>query len=259
MNILKLLKRIHLYNIFLDIMKCFIASCGVVLLLLFFHDGGDVTKNELEIMVHSIFILLFFLCIPYKVFCDNNWFYDDFENSKVTSISVGGKAEKKELLVEKSEVTSYNRRVIAVHEAGHALMLYLKDLEEFKIVISCMSSCVSTVYKQMNKENIQDYILTLYAGAAAEEIIMGNFHTSCMDDFEKAASFIKLYVTMTDPTLSKTFLDEELASRTIVLSKEFYQLAKDELGKNKKWLNILAEELKDKDRLTRKEIQSLLT
>ena len=54
-------KNITIHGLFNDIMRCFIMSCGTTLIINFFYDIGDITKNNIRSEVTYIFTLLLIL------------------------------------------------------------------------------------------------------------------------------------------------------------------------------------------------------
>ncbi len=65
-------RHIHPYAIFIDIMKCFIVSCGLVFLIIFFafeeFKELPLTEGMLSLNVLAIFCLLIFFCMYMNCF-----------------------------------------------------------------------------------------------------------------------------------------------------------------------------------------------
>lgn len=153
----------------------------------------------------------------------------------------------------------------AVHEAGHAVMAYLQDTKDFEVFMSYDSAKTRVAYKSQNAEDVKKMILVKYSGAIAEELLLGEFSAGCIGifnpntDFPSATELIKAYIVMTEPTVSKTLLNEELADLIISASNSFYKEATEILSKSKEMLVIISDELKNKDSLKKDEIIQLLT
>lgn len=153
----------------------------------------------------------------------------------------------------------------AVHEAGHAVMAYLQDTKDFKVFMSYDSAKTVVTYKSQKAEDVKKMILVKYSGAIAEELLLGEFSAGCIGifnpntDFPSATELIKAYIVMTEPTVSKTLLNEELADLIISASNSFYKEATEILSKSKEMLVIISDELKNKDSLKKDEIIQLLT
>lgn len=153
----------------------------------------------------------------------------------------------------------------SVHEAGHAVMAYLQDTKDFEVFMSYDSAKTIVAYKSQNAEDVKKMILVKYSGAIAEELLLGELSAGSMGilnsnaDFPSATELIKAYIVMTEPIVSKTLLNEELADLIISASNSFYKEATEILSKNKEMLVIISDELKSKDSLKKDEIIQLLT
>lgn len=252
-------KHISLYGVFRSIMNCFVIACGISLILLFFYpETEQLTKNEVRSIVHCVLVLNLLMYGMYKLF-ENIFVY---------------KMKSKELLLnedylpyavrksnETQEIEEYNRRVTASHEAGHAVMIYINADEDFGVDMLPSPPHTIFVSKFVGADMIKNKILITYAGAAAEEILLGEFHDGCLGteraDFESANKLIKAYIVMSDKSLSKTLLDVELATQMIELSKEFYLEAKNILTDNMELLKAVSSKLIEIDTLRREDVQKL--
>lgn len=152
----------------------------------------------------------------------------------------------------------------SVHEAGHAVMAYLQDTKDFEVFMSYDSAKTVVTYKSQKAEDVKKMILVKYSGAIAEELLLGELSAGSIGilnsnaDFPSATELIKAYIVMTEPTVSKTLLNEELADLIISASNSFYKEATEILSKNKEMLVVISDELKNKDSLKKNEIIQLL-
>lgn len=152
----------------------------------------------------------------------------------------------------------------AVHEAGHAVMAYLQDTKDFEVFMSYDSAKTRVAYKSQNAEDVKKMILVKYSGAIAEELLLGELSAGSMGilnsnaDFPSATELIKAYIVMTEPTVSKTLLNEELADKIISLSNSFYKEATEILFKNKEMLVVVSKALKVNTILNKEQIVQLL-
>ena len=125
----------------------------------------------------------------------------------------------------------------SVHEAGHAVMAYLQDTKDFEVFMSYDSAKTVVTYKSQKAEDVKKMILVKYSGAIAEELLLGELSAGSIGilnsnaDFPSATELIRAYIVMTEPTVSKTLLNEELADLIISASNSFYKdsLKKDEI------------------------------
>lgn len=152
----------------------------------------------------------------------------------------------------------------SVHEAGHAVMAYLQDTKDFEVFMSYDSAKTVVTYKSQKAEDVKKMILVKYSGAIAEELLLGELSAGSIGilnsnaDFPSATELIKAYIVMTEATVSKTLLNEELADLIISVSNSFYKEATEILSKNKEMLVVISDELKNKDSLKKNEIIQLL-
>ncbi|MDE7423780.1 MAG: ATP-dependent Zn protease [Lachnospiraceae bacterium] len=253
----KKLIEIHLYTlytIFINIMRCFIVSCGTAFLIIFFYwdEMAPLKRDVFGKMAGSLFqitlLLLIFSHVLSKVLIGDKCCF----GYKRCFDSLGIASEKEEKAI------SDNRKVCIVHEAGHALMAYLQNVSNFRVTLSK----TITTYNTQDVEDVKTMILIDYAGAAAEEILLESFSLGSMSstdsDFVKATEHIKAYIIMTDSSVSKTMLNEELSQQVISLSKEMYSMSKDLLSENKEMLEVLSNELMKKEEMSKEEIIDLL-
>ncbi|MDE5995144.1 MAG: ATP-dependent Zn protease [Oscillospiraceae bacterium] len=249
---MKTISRINIYAITTDVIRCFITSCGITLLIIFFNKESIPLSKEI---VRNCVLSIFSMQIPILfviniLFNKRRWVQDDNDIHNDNPI---GKA----VIASDSQKTLY-----AVHEAGHAVMAYLQEMKDYEVQMSCIPPQTITTCEFYTADDVKKRILIKYSGAVAEELILGNFSCGSMgsseSDFPSAVDWIKAYIVMTDPTVSKTLLNEELSAKIIAVSKNFYQEAKDILSKNKEMLVIISDELKNKDTLNKNEIIQLL-
>ena len=253
------LKRIKPYVIFSDIIKCFMMSCGMVLLLCFFnYEQLSITKEMIQQSVLLIFNLLFVLLGTYEILIGNGW----FSGEVVAVESSLGKAVRENPIERSKSIVEYNRKVSVVHEAGHAVMAYLEEIENFEVIMSDINPRVVMGPKLLDEKDVKKMILIMYAGAIAEKMLFGNFHSGCFmgegNDFSKATELIKGYIVMTNPNMSKSLLNVELSEKVILLSKEFWQKAENILINHKIMIEVLSEELLKKETFSKEEIKIIL-
>lgn len=248
-----------IYAIFTTVVKYFILACGISLLLFFFYDNElEPTKDNIKCVVSIIYtILLTAVVITYlfkKLFGSIK---EDVVNAKPY-----GKAQ-----IGNKEKTYENiREMITVHEAGHAVMSYLKNADTIIVNASlCEPNVVSGYDSVVNAEVVKSMILIKYAGAIAEELIFGHYSAGSFfgsnsdnSDFKSATELIKGYITMINPERSKTLLDDELKDQLIDISKAFYQECKELLSCNIKLVEHLSNVLTYKERLTTEEVLEII-
>jgi cell division protease FtsH len=202
---------------------------------------------------------------------------------EAVEVVIAGK-EKKDRILGKEE-----KRVVAYHETGHALVTALqKDAEpvqKITIVPRTMGSLgyVMQVPEEekylMSKEEILARIVTLFGGRAAEELVFGSITTGASNDIEKATSLARSMVTqygMTEKfgligleSVENKYLDgrtvlncgdateAEIDQEVMKILKECYQKAVEYLSGNRDALDKLAEYLIEHETITGKEFMKI--
>lgn len=253
-----------------SLVNSIVYSCGVVLLLLLFTYKNITVERSEIIGIVFMFSPFWILPVVSKYLNDEFGFLpttlrkivDFFRLKKKETVNDNGNTNTKECSSDLEQVCN-ERRTFAVHEAGHAVMAYLLDLPEYHVTISDDYAFTTTENKDLTPEGTKKEILVNYSAAVAEELLLGKFCCGSMGsnnaDFETATRLIKAYIVMTNPNVSKTLLDVELAEEMIELSKMFYHESKDILSENQFMLSILSDELMKKSSMSKKEIVKILS
>ncbi len=205
---------------------------------------------------------------------------DLFESVEVV---IAGK-EKKDRILSKEE-----KRIVAYHEVGHALVTALeKDAEpvqKITIVPRTMGSLgyVMQVPEEekylMSKEEMLARIVTLYGGRAAEQLIFNSITTGASNDIEKATQLARAMVTqygmserfglMGLESIENKYLDgravlncgdataAEIDQEVMAILKECYKRAENQLAGNREVLDKIAEFLIEKETITGKEFMEI--
>ena len=201
---------------------------------------------------------------------------DLFESVEVV---IAGK-EKKDRILSKEE-----KRVVAYHEVGHALISVLEKESEPVQKITIVPRTMGTLgyvlqapeeeKYLMTKDEMVTKIVTFCAGRAAEELTFGKITTGAANDIEQATRIARAMITrygMSDTfgmvgleQVENQYLDgrvvmncgEETAAEIDrelrVMMKECYVRAKELLSENQEVLKEIAEYLCEKESITGKE------
>ena len=194
--------------------------------------------------------------------------------------------ERRSLVVSEEE-----RRIVAYHEAGHALMLHFVPESDpnYKCTIVPRGRALGVTAKlpleerhNLSKKHILAHILFALGGRVAEELIFGEQTTGAQNDFEQATAMARRMVTqwgmseMGPLTFGRRdeqiFLGKELAHHKDYSEKtaieidqavhriimECYEKARHLLETNFDGLKSLADALLDRETLVRKEIEDIL-
>lgn len=205
---------------------------------------------------------------------------DLFESVEVV---IAGK-EKKDRILSKEE-----KRIVAYHEVGHALVTALEKhaepVQKITIVPRTMGSLgyVMQVPEEekylMSQEEILARIVTLFGGRAAEKLIFGSVTTGASNDIEKATSLARAMVTqygmsekfglMGLESIESKYLDGrpvlhcgeqtagEIDQEVMAILKSCYEKAEALLRENREVLDRIAEYLISKETITGEEFMKI--
>ena len=198
-------------------------------------------------------------------------------------VVIAGK-EKKDRILNKEE-----KRIVAYHEVGHALVTALEKhaepVQKITIVPRTMGSLgyVMQVPEEekylMSKDEIMTRITTLYGGRAAEELVFGSITTGASNDIEKVTSLARAMVTqygmsekfglMGLESIENRYLDGrpvqncsnetagDVDKEVMRILKECYDRALTLLAENRDVLDKIAEYLITKETITGEEFRNI--
>ncbi|MBH1942553.1 ATP-dependent zinc metalloprotease FtsH [Mobilitalea sibirica] len=205
---------------------------------------------------------------------------DLFESVEVV---IAGK-EKKDRILSKEE-----KKVVAYHEVGHALVTALEKhsepVQKITIVPRTMGSLgyVMQVPEEekylMSQDEILTRIVTLFGGRAAEELVFGSITTGASNDIEKATSLARAMVTqygmsekfglMGLESVESKYLDGrpvlncsdetagEIDKEVMAILKKCYEKAAKLLSENREVLDKIADHLISKETITGEEFMKI--
>jgi cell division protease FtsH len=183
-------------------------------------------------------------------------------------------------LQQRKMLTEKERRILAYHEGGHALMAHLMGsvMELQKVTIVSRGNALGYAFYLPEedrylhtKEELVDRMIVALAGRAAEEVVFGRVTNGAANDLEKVTEIARAMVfewgmadTVTSRTLradnyalsetTKKMRDEEQAS----LTDGAYEVAVRLLRKHRAPLDRIAAALLEKETLVRDELQELV-
>ncbi len=205
---------------------------------------------------------------------------DLFESVEVV---IAGK-EKKDRILGKEE-----KRIVAYHEVGHALVTALQKnaepVQKITIVPRTMGALgyVMQVPEEekylLSKDELKARLVTYMGGRAAEEIVFNSITTGAANDIEKATKTARAMVTqygMSDTfglmgleSIESQYLDgravlncgDDTAGKidieVMAILRESYDTAKKLLRENRHVLDKIAEYLFEKETITGKEFMKI--
>src|SRR5919197_990384 len=177
-------------------------------------------------------------------------------------------------------VTEKEKRILAYHEAGHAVMSHLvgDSLPVQKVTIVARGDALGYTFHLPSedryvrtKEELLDFMKVALAGRAAEEIVFGRVTTGAANDLEKVTEIARAMVF--EYGMGETVSSRTMRADNYALSEETKRLRDSEqarltdgafdeavrlLSKHSVALERLAQALLEKETLVREEIGSLL-
>lgn len=205
---------------------------------------------------------------------------DLFESVEVV---IAGK-EKKDRILSKEE-----KRIVAYHEIGHALVTALEKnaepVQKITIVPRTMGSLGYVMHVPeeekylMSQEEMLARIVVLYGGRAAEKIVFNSVTTGASNDIEKATSLARAMVTqygmsekfglMGLESIENRYLDgravlncgdqtaAEIDTEVMQILKNCYARAEELLAGNREVLDKIADYLISKETITGEEFMKI--
>lgn len=205
---------------------------------------------------------------------------DLFESVEVV---IAGK-EKKDKILNKEE-----KRIVAYHEVGHALVTALEKhaepVQKITIVPRTLGSLgyVMQVPEEekylMSQSEILTRIITLYGGRAAEKLVFDSITTGASNDIEKATSLARAMVTqygmsekfglMGLESVENKYLDGravlncgeetvgEIDKEVMQILKSCYEKAEQLLAGNREVMDKIADYLINKETITGEEFMKI--
>ena len=202
---------------------------------------------------------------------------------EAVEVVIAGK-EKKDRILSKEE-----KRTVAYHEVGHALITALKKnsepVQKITIVPRTMGSLgyVMQVPEEekylMTKDELLTRLVTLLGGRAAEEVVFDTVTTGASNDIEKATQIARAMITqygmsdefglMSLETVESKYLDGSarlncsdktaamIDTEVKLLLKKCFEEAKKLLCENRSVLDAIARYLYDKETITGKEFMKI--
>src|SRR5438309_494709 len=183
-------------------------------------------------------------------------------------------------LQQKKVLTEKERRILAFHEGGHALMAHLMGaaMELQKVTIVSRGEALGYAFYLPEedrylhtKEELIDRMIVALAGRAAEEVVFGRVTNGAANDLEKVTDIARSMVFewgMSESVTSRTLradnyaLSEETKrlrdSEQALLTDTAYTEALRLLKKHRASLDRLAAALLEKETLVREEVVAML-
>jgi cell division protease FtsH len=181
-------------------------------------------------------------------------------------------------------MTDEKKRIVAYHEAGHALISLKIGSEEKlrKVTIVPRGRAAGVTYFEPSLENVdsglysrkylENKILVALGGRVSEEIVFGHYNmtTGASGDFQSATDIARKMVmefgfsevigpsAWINPSLISTDVQNKIDSEVIEILKKSYTRTINFLRNNENQLHKLANALLEKETLSGEEVEALL-
>ncbi len=188
-------------------------------------------------------------------------------------------------------LSDHEKRVVAYHEIGHALVAAKQDnsapVQKITIIPRTSGALGYTMQVDsgdkylLTKEEIENKIATFTGGRAAEEVVFGSYTTGASNDIEQATKLARAMITrygmsedfdmVAMETVNNQYLggdtslacspetQREIDRKVVELVKRQHEKAKKLLESNRAKLDELAKFLYEKETITGEEFMSILT
>ncbi|HOB87720.1 MAG TPA: ATP-dependent zinc metalloprotease FtsH [Bacillota bacterium] len=189
-------------------------------------------------------------------------------------------------------ISDFEKKIVAFHEAGHALVGYLlphtDPVHKVSIIPRGRAGGYTLMLPEedryyMTRSELLDRVSTLLAGRVAEKLVFNEISTGAQNDLERATSIVRQMImeygmseVLGPITLGKKH-DQVFLGRDLARDRDFseeiakaidqeirriidmcYQRAQEILETNRDKLEVIAEELLRKETLDAKEIEALV-
>lgn len=170
-----------------------------------------------------------------------------------------------------------DKKIVAYHEAGHAVMNYLLNLPISRAsIISNTSGVGGVVFGAdqdscfITKDQFEDKVRVAYAGRVSEAIKFNKITTGASNDITQATQIIKSYVErygfddefglidMSVMHKDSLIKDDNTLERVQKIAKTLYNSTEELLRKSYNLVEVLAESLLENETLSGNEITELL-
>lgn len=180
------------------------------------------------------------------------------------------------LEIKHSTVSDKEKRIVAFHEAGHAVVAKILDIDKVqKISIIPRDNALGYVLKfptedkfLYTKKELCDKVTVLLAGRASEEIFMGEISTGASNDIKESTNIIYEIIcsygmgkntqnTCIDERLFKYYLDT-IKDEASEMAKNAYDSALDLIRKHEDTVRKVAEFLIKNETMNAEELDEMM-
>jgi cell division protease FtsH len=182
-------------------------------------------------------------------------------------------------LQQRKLITDKEKRVIAYHEAGHALLAHLTSADIHKVTILPRGRALGMLMRlpeedrhMASQDELEDWLRVSLGGRAAEQVVFGRVTNGAASDLDHATAIARTMVFdwgmgRTTRSLQMRADDYSLSEETKQLrdreqreiTDEAYRWALEMVGGHREYLERLALALLERETLTRRDVDALLS
>lgn len=191
----------------------------------------------------------------------------DFEEAIDKVVFKGNRSNEEEYL--------HDKKIVAYHEAGHAVVSYLLGIPVARAsIIGTTSGVGGAVFHEdsesqfLTDADIRNKIMVCYGGRASEELTFSSITTGACNDITQATKLIQGYVqkygfdshlNLLDMGVLERYMDtDSMVERYSEISKQLYNETKELLKNNYKLVECLAENLIENETISGSDLRNLL-
>lgn len=253
-----------------DIMNCFICSYGIVLLLMFFnHEVKEQIHSDRAVIhmvsiffISGIFLMVLHNILSYGISMESDW---------IVTEPAGRFLKKKEIELLKNVEYYEEKKLVSIHEAGHAVVALALGVNISCVQINMDNEQMEsgkTILKNksriaMDEEFVKDVVAIKYAGAATEKLIYKKYSLGSMgsidSDFESAEELIKqMIITFSDKYNWYVRCGNGFDELVCQNSQELFNKAQKIVEENIDNIRKVADELMHKNILDQEEVREII-
>jgi cell division protease FtsH len=181
-------------------------------------------------------------------------------------------------LQQRKLITDKEKKVIAYHEAGHALLAHLTSADIHKVTILPRGRALGMLMRlpeedrhMASEDELEDWLRVSLGGRAAEQVVFGRVTNGAASDLDHATAVARTMVF--DWGMGRTTQSQQMRADDYALSEETKQLrdreqreitgrayrwALDMVSEHRSHLDRLAQALLERETLTRADVDQLL-
>lgn len=165
-----------------------------------------------------------------------------------------------------NEMEEEQKKLICIHEAGHAVIAVFENISFSKVYINTYGkSALEYSCKNYIMMTSKDYIkkaLVAYGSLAAEKVFYDKIHAGCIGnsdaDIESAEQDIRYSILLSEQFTHKIINHSDVTEQAAAMSEELYKKAIYIIEQNKDKVKAIADALMKQASLTERDVKKIL-